>query len=179
MSFDEHGVCVACQLANMLATGVITSSVDAGHSQCEGTTEVKCACSCDYAQHRACRDCARKMPDEKLGPTSQCIDRRDCANAILAVVARKTAEREARRAAAPSKPTRATNTATSAGKRPDCLCECGEQTGGGYYRPGHDARHVSKLAAAVKSKELTLDAALTKIRHSDKLVAKLEKAVGV
>ena len=29
----------------------------------------------------------------------------------------------------------------------DCTCGCGEQTGGGNYRPGHDSRHVSQVAA--------------------------------
>ena len=30
-------------------------------------------------------------------------------------------------------------------KKPDCQCLCGEQTGGGKFRPGHDARHKGAL----------------------------------
>jgi hypothetical protein len=37
---------------------------------------------------------------------------------------------------------------------------------------------VSRLVKQVKSSELTLDAARSEVAHSDKLVAKLEKAVG-
>jgi len=29
--------------------------------------------------------------------------------------------------------------------KPDCKCGCGEQTGGGQFRPGHDAKHKSAL----------------------------------
>ena len=32
-----------------------------------------------------------------------------------------------------------------------CLCECGEQTLGGKFRPGHDAKLKSRLVEAAKS----------------------------
>lgn len=30
-----------------------------------------------------------------------------------------------------------------------CRCGCGEMTGGGNYRPGHDARHVGEIAREI------------------------------
>ncbi|WP_018178759.1 hypothetical protein [Jongsikchunia kroppenstedtii] len=38
----------------------------------------------------------------------------------------------------------------------ECRCGCGEMTGGGNYRPGHDARHVGQVARAVVAKEISL-----------------------
>lgn len=32
-----------------------------------------------------------------------------------------------------------------------CVCGCGETTGGGNYRPGHDSRHVSRVVAGEAS----------------------------
>ena len=31
----------------------------------------------------------------------------------------------------------------------ECRCGCGEMTGGGNYRPGHDARHVGEVARLI------------------------------
>jgi hypothetical protein len=156
----------------MLETGVFSSAVDAGHSSCEGEESRPCGCGCDYSRGAACKECQRKGRD--LDDHGQCRDRRDCSNAILAAHAALRSERAARAAATPEK---RHGGASTAQKRP-CTCGCGETTGGGLYRPGHDARHVSRLVKQVKSSELTLDAARSEVAHSDKLVAKLEKAVG-
>jgi hypothetical protein len=168
-----EGLCMACRLAQMteLGTVVLKDQVDAGHSDCEGTTEQPCSCSCDYARHVACKECGRKGTE--LDHLGQCANRRDCSNTILAAFASKRQERAAARAAAPAKQRR------SGGSSPrPCKCGCGEQTGGGLYRPGHDARHVSQLTKKVRAGELTLEAAVNEVRHSDALVGKLRKAVG-
>ena len=58
-----------------------------------------------------------------------------------------------------------------------CGCGCGEPSGGGTFRPGHDSKLLSRLIKAVRSGEQTLEDALaemTKIGASDKLKAKFE-----
>ena len=62
-----------------------------------------------------------------------------------------------------------------------CQCGCGEQTGGGNYRPGHDARHVGmigrEIALQTDSTDLTELTRLVRERiESPKLAA---KAAGV
>lgn len=168
----DADVCTACKLARMLETGVLSGAVDAGHSSCEGEDARPCHCGCDYSRGAACKECQRKGMD--LDDHGQCRDRRDCSNAILAAFAAKRAERAQRVAAEPER----RRSGGSTGQKRPCTCGCGETTGGGLYRPGHDARHVSALTKRVKANELTLDQARSEVAHSDKLVAKLEKAVG-
>ncbi len=172
---DGVRICTACQLGIMLQSGAIVGTYDAGHSQCEGTRLDPCGCGCEFARRHQCKECGRKKPSGELDDKGQCVDRRDCANAILAAHAASRAERAKRASSAP--PARTNVRAGVGGPAPACKCDCGETTGGGNYRPGHDARHVSKLTAAVKSGELTLEAALPRL-PSDKLRDKLAKAVG-
>ena len=171
---EKNGVriCTSCQLGIMLQSGAIVGTYDAGHSQCEGTRADPCGCSCEFAKRHQCKECSRKT--DKLDDKGQCVDRRDCANAILAAHAAARADRAKRASAEPPKRTNVRSGV--GGPAPAGKCECGETTGGGNYRPGHDARHVSKLTAAVKSGELTLDAALSRL-PSDKLRDKLTKAI--
>lgn len=169
---NDANICTACQLARMLERGVLSPAVEAGHSSCEGNEQMPCACGCDYSRGHACKECLRKGMD--LDEGGQCRDRRDCANAILMAAAARKADRVQKAAEAP--PKRSGGRASGAPR--DCHCGCGEQTGGGMYRPGHDARHVSQLTARVKAGELTVEAAEREVAHSDKLIAKLHKAVG-
>lgn len=165
------GICVACQLARLLETGVFSSAVDAGHSSCEGEETRPCSCGCDYSRGAACKECQRKAMD--LDDHGQCRDRRDCSNAILTAHAALKSERAARAAAAPEKRKGGGSTTP---KRP-CTCGCGEVTGGGLYRPGHDAAHCSRLVKAVVAGGMTESDALAEVAHSDKLVAKVKAAV--
>lgn len=165
-------ICTACQLARMLQSGAIVGTVDAGHQSCEGTRSDPCGCGCEYAARHQCKECSRKSED--LDDNGQCTDRRSCANSILASAAAARAERAKKALVAPPKRTNVRSGV--GGPAPDCRCGCGEKTGGGNYRPGHDARHVSKLTAAIKSGETTLDRALADL-PSDKLRDKLSKAV--
>lgn len=165
-------VCMGCTLAKMLETGVIASSVDAGHSQCEGTRQMPCSCGCEYSLQRQCKECSRKGPT--LDDGGQCVDRRDCANTILAAAANRRADEVKRKAAAPPK---RTGGRASAVPR-DCKCGCGEKTGGGLYRPGHDARHVSALVNQYRVGSIDRDEAHRILEHSDKLQTKFDKATG-
>lgn len=169
----ETKVCTACQLAKMLETGVLSSSVEAGHSSCEAEHPGECACGCEYSRYQKCRECGRK--GTTLDDHGQCVDRRDCSNTILADSAARRRAREERAAAAPAS---RSGGHSAAGKRP-CTCGCGETTGGGLYRPGHDARHVSRLTAAVRDEGMPIDDAIAAVSHSEKLVAKLKRAIGV
>jgi len=165
-------VCMACVLAKMLETGVMSGAVDAGHSGCEGTRQKPCTCGCEYSLQKQCKECSRK--GQVLDDGGQCVDRRDCANTILAHAANRRAEEVKRKAAAPPK---RTGGRTASSPR-DCTCGCGEKTGGGLYRPGHDARHVSALVNQYKVGSIDRDKALKALEHSDKLQAKFDKATG-
>ena len=57
-----------------------------------------------------------------------------------------------------------------------CRCGCGEAVTA-LYRPGHDARHCSQLRASYEDGKLTRAAALAQVTHSDKLAAKLTRAL--
>ena len=52
---------------------------------------------------------------------------------------------EERSMAAAQKKTSKKATTKAPAERPDCLCGCGEKTGGGRFRPGHDAKLKSQL----------------------------------
>ena len=60
----------------------------------------------------------------------------------------------------------------------ECHDGCGGHTKGGKYLPGHDAKHVSHLAAAVKNGEITHAEAHESLSHSPKLQDKLSSKVG-
>lgn len=60
-----------------------------------------------------------------------------------------------------------------------CIC-CGEATKGGLFLPGHDARHIGRVAETIKGGKYTLDEALqlmTEQGISEALRAKLAKRV--
>lgn len=67
------------------------------------------------------------------------------------------------------------------GKTPkDCKCGCGEQTKGGNYNPGHDARHAGQVARAVLDGDLELEAAIeANFWELPKLEAKVRKSVAL
>lgn len=167
-------ICVSCRLAWMMETGVMSAAVDGAHSACEGTTADPCGCHCDYATRHQCKQCGRKRPAETLDSSGECVDRRDCSNTILAAAAARRAERTQKALVSPTK--RPGGGSTASKPRP-CTCGCGETTGGGLYRPGHDARHVSQLTAKVRAGEITETAASDQL-PSQKLRDKLTKALG-
>lgn len=61
---------------------------------------------------------------------------------------------------------------------PECHCRCGETTGGGKFRPGHDSRYVADMATRVKAGELTADQAKDEVsRVSAGLLQKLARKI--
>ena len=69
----DPGTCSACKLARMLETGtVVTTSADAGHSQCEGDHKQPCKCGCEYARGARCKECGRRGTE--LDDHGQCDD---------------------------------------------------------------------------------------------------------
>lgn len=67
----------------------------------------------------------------------------------------------------------------SGGAPRPCGCGCTEMTGGGIYRPGHDARHAGNLQKRVIAKELTATEAVALLDGQPKLQAKLAGRLGV
>lgn len=61
----------------------------------------------------------------------------------------------------------------------ECKCGCGEKVGQkSYYRPGHDARHVSNLVRMWRAGEITSkDVATGYLAHSQKLTTKFYQQV--
>jgi len=132
-----------------------------------------------------CTECYNTDIDELDEKLWLCIDRTDCESRIrerlgkdpsYALIHQAYAnasvrlEREAKerpaRSKSPSRP--------SSGK---CAC-CGETTGGGLFRPGHDARLVSQTAADVAAGKLSPVDAVAKFEGlgtSPALIAKLTR----
>lgn len=162
-----EGVCLSCQLARMQEAGaVVTVAIDSGHASCEAEEPGQCKCGCVYSRYQACRECRRK--GQPLDGHGQCVDRKDCAQTILNAF---KAAREARTERMSKQPVKS----VAAGKRP-CKCGCGEKTGGGLFRPGHDARHVSNLVDQTVRGALDPRKGAESLAFSDKLVAKYKAA---
>lgn len=71
---------------------------------------------------------------------------------------------------------KATRSKKSATPR-ECACGCGEMTGGGTFRPGHDARHKGNLLRAIRAGGDEGTAALTELAKYPTLY-NIEKAKG-
>lgn len=63
-------------------------------------------------------------------------------------------------------------------KRRDCACECGGKTRGGRYLPGHDARHLARLARYVEAGAMARDRAWMALAESPNLQARLLARLG-
>lgn len=171
----DPAVCDVCTAAKLAESGVMPSRVDSAelHARCKQPGS--CTCGCAYSTGARCANCGRTLPIDLLAEGAggaECIDRADCAKAMLdrapAAPTRSSSKRATSTAPHPSR-------ATSAPKqgRP-CADGCGETTAGGMYRPGHDSKHVKTLAAAVRAKGITLEAAVGQL-PSEALQAKLRK----
>lgn len=72
-----------------------------------------------------------------------------------------------------SKATASTNgaakTKSKKGTPKECACGCGEMTGGGIFRPGHDARHKGNLLKRIDEGGEDGEAALEELRKYPKL----------
>ncbi len=166
-------------------------STGARHDLCPGgvlngnLTEVY-LCGCTEHELRVrCLDCNNRNADEVSRETWTCIDAEAC-----------TAKREKRRreadealygGRAPEARREAKERAPKAPAKPktgSCLC-CGETTGGGLFRPGHDAKYLSRFVDRIKEDPNpagALSAALAAWEAqgiSEALRAKLQKRVVV
>lgn len=135
------------------------------HHQCPGGVRngngsiARCTCSeTERCGSIRCTDCNNRDP-ETIGEDWRCIDRNDCLAeqersaqknpAYLRIREVREAhgmDRKIRRGTStpgdPEKPSRAPRSAAT-GK--PCTCGCGETTGGGRFRPGHDSKYLTKL----------------------------------
>lgn len=178
-------VCDTCSAARLAEGGVMPTSVSADelHSRCRQPGS--CTCGCNYSRGGRCSNCGRNQPFDALqsadGDRVECVDRAACAKAMLDRPAPVVTANGSK------KPTsaRKEGTKTPSTPRPvrpkaearQCLDGCGETTGGGTYKPGHDSRHVKALVAAVRAGGLTQGAALEQL-PSEALRAKLAKQLG-
>lgn len=135
-----------------------------------------------------CTDCNNRE-EGTVGSDWRCLDKDDCAaaqervalaNPVVQAVRRIHAEHGKYPAGAsathggveaPEKAPRSRK-APSAGGKP-CLCECGETTGGGTFRPGHDSKYLNRLVAEPGDSSRTLAYAV-----SEAFGKKYEKRVG-
>lgn len=126
------------------------------HDLCPGgilngnRTEV-CLCGCqEHDLVVRCLNCGNKTPGEVSRETWTCTDAEAC---------QQTRDRRRREVderlfggRTPSKLPGAREKATKApakSKTSKCLC-CGETTGGGLFRPGHDSRYLSAAVATIR-----------------------------
>lgn len=123
---------------------------------------VICICrNCHDPEHRRCIDCGNRRAEE-VGDVWKCLDRDACAaeqqrkidaNPFVQQMSAVRASREAVQALAGVRttlePTGPPETPRSPAPRAarDCLCECGGQTKGGKFLPGHDSKYLNSLVA--------------------------------
>lgn len=147
-----------------------------------------CSCSRPYCggQVVRCLSCKNENDGEVSPDDWRCIDREACALAVQArldgnvhvqmvrEVMRRVSENTATEAKA--------DKAAKAKKEPTfCAHGCGEQTGGGLFRPGHDAKYVAeKVRAVVDDKTTSADdvlRAMSAAGMSETLQGKFAKSV--
>jgi hypothetical protein len=166
------------------------------HHQCPGGVRngngsiVRCACTAtDRCGAIRCTDCNNREPGE-IGPDWRCLNRTDCEveqerkallnptimriRAALEPYTRETAFSGPRVTGddgeALEAPARSRKVARKAGG--PCLCGCGETTGGGKFRPGHDSKYLNQLV------DLGLEGGLTLAQEiSEAFAAKFQKRV--
>lgn len=157
-----------CHTAALVLAEVVASSTtaDGWHDLCPGVTiDVKgrahhCTCQC-HAGVTRCARCGATDSDLDPATSSRCIDDEACAERIHARLAadpryQKLAGIKAR-AQAEREEAQANRTRTARVGR----CEhCGEPTGGGKFRPGHDAKLKSELYGEARGNGVNKQVAL-------------------
>lgn len=153
-------------------------------------------CKCDHpfhAPHQAgtprCSECYNITEGEVDKKTWLCVEADECNARVHERIKNdstiqmiEAVRAKARESQAADGHARAARRASSGEGRPTsgvCLC-CGEATGGGKFRPGHDARLVSRVAQEVADGKVTPTDALEKFAElgvSDALQAKLKRKI--
>lgn len=140
----------------------------------------ECGCTaCFCKQMVKCLDCRHTSPEDVSPETWSCLDRDAC-------LARQEAARDAHPFLVRLKEIRAMTAQTedkpkreAKPKIGNCLC-CGEETKGGKFLPGHDARFVSEQVAFVLQGTKTEAQAREALAEtSDSLKGKFEKSLGL
>ncbi|URM86945.1 hypothetical protein SEA_TYPHER_37 [Microbacterium phage Typher] len=159
------------------------------HDLCPGgilngnqTEVVLCGCT-DHEVITRCLDCGLRSLDEVDPQTWQCIDQESCASrrakarekSLVALYGSSDTENPLRAVPRAEKPEKA----PSRPKVGKCLC-CGETTGGGLFRPGHDSKYLTRAVTEIREGTHDLadvQAAWRDQGISDALQAKLAKRV--
>ncbi|QJD50012.1 hypothetical protein SEA_RASOVI_35 [Microbacterium phage Rasovi] len=162
------------------------------HDLCPGgvlngdrTTVVLCGCT-EHPPVIRCLDCGHRSlrGDEFVSEeTWQCIDQEACQarrekareKSLVALYGSSESGEPLRSVPAKEKPAKA----PSKPKIGKCLC-CGETTGGGLFRPGHDSKYLTRAVQAIKETDADLDSMLANWASqgiSEALRAKLAKRV--
>ena len=127
-----------------------------------------------------CLNCGNKTPGEVSRETWSCIDVEACTSTTAR--RRREADEALFGGRTPAKLSEAREKPTRAPAKPktgSCLC-CGETTGGGLFRPGHDSKYLTRAVAAIKAGEILLNNELDRWAAqgiSPALQAKLQKRV--
>ncbi|AYQ99492.1 hypothetical protein PBI_JOHANN_36 [Microbacterium phage Johann] len=137
------------------------------HDLCPGgilngnlTEVVLCGCT-DHGVITRCLDCGVRSLDEVDPQTWQCIDQEACTarrakareKSLVALYGSSETGEPLRSVPAKEKPAKA----PSKPKIGKCLC-CGETTGGGLFRPGHDSKYLTRAVTRINDGATTLDA---------------------
>jgi len=129
----------------------------------EGDHMYRCPCGCDKATARYCKVCGNDYADEVREETWTCEDAGQC----MSRVDRK--REELRHRLMPN----GTPAKKTSGKA--CNCNCGEETGGGLFKPGHADKLAKATAEQVKAGTLNYEDAVEQLTAiSDGLLKKLD-----
>lgn len=173
-------VCDVCSAARLAEKGVMASRVSPEelHATCRAPGE--CACDCEAARGGRCVNCGRTRHADELESATgydgaSCVDRKSCAEAMLASppAAKPAKATLGQRDPSRTPPARPKAPKPSRGPAPACTCGCGDTTGGGMYKPGHDAKHLKRLFEDVRGGSETFEAALASL-PTDALRVKLK-----
>ncbi|WKW85426.1 hypothetical protein SEA_MILANI_35 [Microbacterium phage Milani] len=150
-----------------------------------GREVVLCGCT-EHELVRRCLDCNLRSNEAVDEATWQCTDQDSCAarrakareKSLVALYGSADTENPLRAVPRTEKPEKA----PSKPKTGTCLC-CGETTGGGLFRPGHDSKYLTRCVASIKENpnpQVALDLALLVWSNqgiSEALQGKLRKRV--
>jgi hypothetical protein len=128
---------------------------------------IKCPCECEQSQTVRCVVCNNRQPEEINADTYTCNDPGACISEY---------NRKRQTALDTLYPNgQQTHYRPVSKSAKSCKCECGEQTGGGQFRPGHADKLVANLAKEIKAGGIAEDDAREMLLHiSEGLIKKLE-----
>ncbi len=150
-----------------------------------------CTCKVCGPNRRKCAHCNNRTTEEVSPETWECFDVEGCHALVEAKrendpLSRQLREIQEKTQMAKIENDKAKARKQAAKKEPvECACGCGDNTKGGKFLPGHDARFVSeRVTEAINGKfsDKVITAQrnkMTKVGASEALVAKFEKSLGL